>query len=90
MATPAKPQPTSEPLRHYYYATAGILSAIIKQPLQREVKSEVLRLHEDGGYKFRPEEPLRLEGILSYESGYAQVAGFASPRGFTTLTTSVV
>ena len=90
MATPAKPQPTSEPLRHHYHATAGILSAKIKQPLQKEVRSQVVRLPEDGGYEFRHVEPLRLEGILSYKSGYAQVAGFAGPDGFTTLTTSVV
>lgn len=90
MATPAKPQPMTEPFRHHYYATAGILSAKIEQPLKKEVKSEVLRLPDDGGYKFRPAEPFRLEGIISYESGYAQVAGFAGPHGFTTLTTSVV
>src|SRR5215467_9860477 len=90
MATPAKPQPTAEQFRHHYHATAGILNARIKQPLQKEVTSDVLRLPEDGGYKFRPAESFRLEGILSYVSGYEQVAGFEGPNGFTTLTTSVV
>jgi len=90
MATLAKPQPSGEPFHHRYYATAGILSATIEQPLQSEVKDRVLRLPYDGEYQFRLAEPFRLEGIISYESGYAQVAGFASRGGFTTLATSVV
>lgn len=93
MATLPKARAADEPFHHDYYAKADILSAKIKQPLEKEVESEVLQLPQDGGYKFTPAQPFRLEGIISYDSGYTQVAGHRSSKtghGFTTLTTSVV
>jgi hypothetical protein len=93
MATFPKSQPVSDLFHHHFHAAAEILSAKIEKPLRKEVEPEVLKLPEDGGYEFRPALPFRLEGIISYESGYTQVAGHQSPKAgqaFRTLTTSVV
>jgi hypothetical protein len=80
--------------KHYFHAAAHVLEADLKAPVVREVKQvSHVRLEPDGMYKFQPTGPLRLEGIISYESGYTQVGGHKSPKpghGFVTLTTSVV
>jgi hypothetical protein len=101
MATVPKEEPrdgihevTKEEPEHTFYATAHVLSANLEHPVTREVEREAhVRLHPDGTYKFQPSGPLRLEGIIAYESGYTQVGGHKSPKeghGFVTLTTSVV
>ncbi len=81
-----------EPI-HEYYAQADVLSADLEQPLRDEIKPRVhVKLPKDGHYQFKKAEPFRFEGILSYESGYTQVAGHPSSKtaGFTTLATSVL
>lgn len=78
---------------HEYYAEADVLSADLEQPLRDEIKPRVyVKLPKDGHYQFKKAEPFRFEGILSYESGYTQVAGHPSSKtaGFTTLATSVL
>jgi hypothetical protein len=78
---------------HEYYAQADVLSADLDQPLRDEIKPRVhVKLPKDGHYQFKKAEPFRFEGILSYESGYTQVAGHPSSKsdGFTTLATSVL
>ena len=78
---------------HEYYAEADVLSAELEQPLRDEIKPRVhVKLPKDGHYQFKKAEPFRFEGILSYESGYTQVAGHPSSKtaGFTTLATSVL
>jgi len=92
MATlPQSQQPTTAPFRHYYNATAGILSAKIDQPVRKAVETEVVKLSEDGVHQFRPAQPFRVDGIVSYDSGYTKVAGFANASGgATTVAISVV
>ena len=79
---------------HSYYADAEVLSANLVQPLEHEIKRQAyVKLPKDGQYQFKRAEAFRLEGIISYESGYTQVAGHRSAKpghGFTTLTTAVV
>ena len=94
MATMLKsPQEAIEP-SHMYYAAADVLSAELEQPLNERIKPRAhVKLPEDGHYQFKQADPFRLDGVISYRSGYTQVAGHPSlkqERGFTTLVTSVV
>jgi hypothetical protein len=78
---------------HRYYAEADVLSAELKQPLRDKIKPRArVKLPRDGHYRFKPADPFRFKGILSYKSGYTQVAGHPSSKvaGFTTLATSVL
>lgn len=101
MATLPKEEPTNqihevpdyEP-DHLFHADAQLLEAALQAPVIREVKRvSHVKLEPDGTYKFQQSGGLRLEGIISYESGYTQVGGHKSPKpghGFVTLATSVV
>jgi hypothetical protein len=78
---------------HNYYAEANVLSADLEQPLEEEIRPRAyVKLPTDGHYQFKHADPFRFEGILSYQSGYTQVAGHPSSKiaGFTTLATSVL
>ncbi len=78
---------------HNYYAESSVLSADLEQPLKEKIRPQArVRLSADGHYQFKKADPFRFEGILSYESGYTQVAGHPSSKiaGFTTLATSVL
>jgi hypothetical protein len=79
--------------KHTYQAEATVLSADFEQPVRETIKPRVhVKLPIDGHYKFKPATSYRLKGIISYRSGYSQVAGHKSAKtgGFTTLATSVV
>lgn len=94
MATQPKQPLFAESATHFYHADAEVLSAKIQQPIIEDVRSEVsVMLPKEGGYEFKPANPFRLKGIISYESGYAQVAGHKSSKhahGFSTLATAAV
>src|SRR6202034_3816723 len=84
---------------HQYYAEADVLSADIQQPVQDVIKprayvelSKKGRCEDKGHYHYKKADPFHLDGILSYEGGYTQVAGHPSSKiaGFSTLATSVV
>jgi len=84
---------------HEYYAEADVLSADIQQPLQDVIKprayvelSKKGHCEDKGHYQYKKADPFRLDGILSYEGGYTQVAGHPSSKiaGFSTLATSVL
>lgn len=78
---------------HNYNAEANLLTAELEQPLKEHIRpQEQVKLSADGSYRFKHAGPFRLEGILSYEGGYTQVAGHPSSKidGYTTLATSVV
>jgi hypothetical protein len=79
---------------HIYYAAADVLSADFEQPVHEKVPPRAqVKLPKDGHYQFKQADPFRLDGVISYRSGYTQVAGHRSPKqghGFTTLATSVV
>lgn len=94
MATLVKsPLNATEPY-HIYYAAADVLSADFEQPVHETIKPRAhVKLPEDGHYQFKQADPFRVDGIISYRSGYTQVAGHRNPKrghGFTTLATSVV
>jgi hypothetical protein len=92
MATMPKPFAINESV-HKYYAQASVLSAELEQPLEEEIKARAyVKLPKDGHYQFKKADPFRFEGIISYESGYTQVAGHPSSKsdGFSTLATSVL
>jgi hypothetical protein len=93
MAALAEPLTMSK-ASHTYHADAYVLSANLEQPISDDIKRQAyVELHEDGHYQFEPAEPFRRKGIISYQSGYTQVAGHRSAKpghGFTTLATSVV
>jgi len=78
---------------HNYWAEAEVLSADLKQPVEEKIRPRAhVKLPKDGHYHFKKADPFRFEGLISYESGYTQVAGHPSSKqdGFTTLATSVV
>lgn len=78
---------------HEYNAEADLLSADLIQPLKETIRPRArVKLLKGGHYRFKKADPFRFEGIISYESGYTQVAGHPSSKsdGFATLVTSVV
>ncbi len=78
---------------HEYHAEAFVLEAELEQPLEEKISPRVrVKLPKNGHYQFKHADPFRFEGILSYRSGYTQVAGHPSAKtdGFATLTTSVL
>jgi hypothetical protein len=78
---------------HAFHAEANVLYANLKQPLEEEIRPQAfVKLPRGGQYQFRQADPFHFEGILSYKSGYTQVAGHPSLKkaGFETLATSVV
>jgi hypothetical protein len=92
MPTPAKPPAKGGPV-HNYYAEANVLSADLKQPLKEKIPPRVqVKLPSNGRYQFKKANSFRFEGIISYQSAYAQVAGHPSSKsdGFATLATAVV
>jgi hypothetical protein len=92
MAALVNELPMVDPV-HDYHAEATVLNADLEQPLRDEIKPRAhVKLPKDGHYQFKQADPFRFEGILSYQSGYTQVAGHRSSKivGFTTLATSVL
>ncbi|MGA9978252.1 MAG: hypothetical protein WBQ08_06425 [Candidatus Sulfotelmatobacter sp.] len=93
MATPAKPPAKGGGPVHNYYAEANVLSADLKQPLKEKIPPRVqVKLPANGRYQFKKANSFHFEGIISYQSAYAQVAGHPSSKsdGFATLATAVV
>lgn len=80
-------------LEHIFHAHAYVLDAALEQPVRDKTGRQALvELPSDGKYQFQSAKPFQLFGVLSYRSGYTQVAGHKSPKGHghTTLATSVV
>lgn len=78
---------------HEYHAEASVLEADLQLPIEEKISPRVkVKLPRDGHYQFKHADPFRVEGILSYKTGYTQVAGHPSSKsdGFATLTTSVL
>jgi hypothetical protein len=92
MAARVNAFPVGDPI-HEYNAEANVLSAMLVQPLKETIKARAsVKLLKGGHYRFKKAEPFRFEGIISYRSGYTQVAGHPSSKsdGFATLATSVL
>ncbi len=78
---------------HVYDAEAYVFGAELEQPIRRVIDKEAfVELPESGGYRFKPAEPMRVEGIVSHRGGYTQVAGHRGchGRGSTTLATAAL
>ena len=78
---------------HLYHAQATLLQARLKHPVEERIHPRGhVKLPADGNYDFKHADPYRLDGVISYRSGYTQVAGHPSSKkdGFATLTTSVL
>ena len=83
----------SSRVAHIFHAHAYVLDAAMEQPVRDKTgRQGLVELPPDGKYQFQSALPFQLFGVLSYRSGYTQVAGHKSLKGpgHTTLTTSVV
>jgi hypothetical protein len=92
MAARVNALPVGNPV-HEYNAEANVLSASLIQPLKETIKARAsVKLPKGGHYRFKKADPFRFEGIISYRTGYTQVAGHPSSKkdGFATLSTSVL
>lgn len=91
-------QPKEMPRRatgpvHLFNADAFVLKADLKQPVTEQIEPQAfVGLPQDGAYQYKEVGPFKVKGVLSYTSGYTQVAGHPSSKGhgYTTLATSVV
>ena len=90
----ALPKPLEAIRKHVYHAEADILKADLEQPFHERIRPQAyVKLKGESHYQFKYAPHFRLEGILSYQSGYTQVAGHRSSKpghGYATLTTSVI
>jgi hypothetical protein len=79
---------------HLYHAEATVMSGNLHLPIVQDVRAQAhIALPETGGYLSQEANAYRLEGVLSYRSGYTQVAGNRDVKpghGWTTLTTMVI
>jgi hypothetical protein len=79
---------------HSFNAEANIIGGSLKLPLVQELRPHAhLTLQDSGGYISQRAESHRVEGVLSYDSAYTQVAGNLSTKpgqGWTTLNTTVI
>ena len=81
---------------HHYHAEATILTGELFHPLQQQIKPQTnAKLAETGGYLSEHSEPYRLEGVISFDKAYTQVAGGEDPtkpgdHGWNTLATTVI
>jgi hypothetical protein len=86
--------PGDERKDHLYHAEATVLHGDLDHPLVQEIKPQSnVKLSERGGYLSEHAEPYRLEGIISFQKAYTQVAGNIDSKknhGYSTLATAVV
>jgi hypothetical protein len=81
------------PNNHIYHADADVFRADLQEPIFRAVEKQgFVELPKKGGYEYKKLGAFQIEGLISYESGYSQVAGNPSTKhgGVSTLATSVV
>jgi hypothetical protein len=82
---------------YIYEGEADLLEIEMKEPFQEKVRPQAkVELHGSGEgshYQFKQSGPFRLEGIVSYQSGYTQVGGALSQKHqghYSTLVTSAL
>jgi hypothetical protein len=81
--------------KHHYHAEATVLTGDLFHPLHQQIKPQTnVKLPDHGGYLSEHAEPYRLEGVISFEKAYTQVAGSRDRtkphHGWSTLVTSVI
>jgi hypothetical protein len=63
----------------------------LQKPIQRVIEQQAsVKLPLGGGYQYLAAEPKRIEGIVSHEGGYAQVAGYKNASGAAITTATAV
>lgn len=82
---------------HTYHGEADLLEMEIKEPFHEKIRPQAqVELYGSGErshYQFKHAGPFRAEGIVSYQSGYTQVAGARSLKHegrYSTLVTSAL
>ena len=79
---------------HEYHAEATVLSGNIHLPLPQKIEPQAKsHLYHQGGYLSQHATEYRVEGVLSYQRAYTQVAGNLGKKpghGWSTLSTTVV
>jgi hypothetical protein len=105
MGSAAKSSPGSPPLgvveggkklqQNLYHSDSYVLSAVFEQPVSETINpiAEVnLLQYGDGNYQqFKSTGPFQFDGILSFQSGYAQIGAYKSAvHGYTTCTTAAI
>jgi hypothetical protein len=79
---------------HEFHADATIISGDLRLPLMQKIEPQTkAHLYHDGGYLSEHAAQYRLEGVLSFERAYTQVAGNRGTKdghGWVTLCTTVV
>jgi hypothetical protein len=79
---------------HIYQAEATALVGTLQRPFEHEIKPQAFtKLSERGGYEFNVTSDYRLEGAVSFQSGYTQVGGYDATlpcQGWVTLATASV
>jgi hypothetical protein len=87
---------TAPQREHHFHAEATVLTGNLLHPLKQEIKPQTnAKLPREGGYLSEHSEPYRLEGVISFDRAYTQVAGGEDPKkpadhGWNTLSTTVV
>ena len=90
--------PQADAATHEYHAQATVMTGMLEQPVNAAipVQAQVI-LPENGMLQYAaamPDQlPQQLRGIISFRSGYSQVAGHESTKaahGFTTVATSAI
>jgi hypothetical protein len=84
-----------KPQQNLYHSDSYVLSAELEQPLRKKIKpiAEVeLNERGDGNHhEFKSADRFRVDGILSFESGYAQIGAHKSADyGYATVTTAAI
>ena len=80
---------------HTYHAEAHALSGNLRLPVEQKIEPQAFAKFRDtrDGYFSEQAKPYRLEGVMSFQSGYTQVSGHRSLKpghGFVTLATAAV
>ncbi len=79
---------------HEFHADATVISGNLHLPLEQTIEPQAQsHLYAQGGYLAQYSDVYRVEGALSFQRAYTQVAGNASLKpnhGWSTLTTTVV
>jgi len=79
---------------HLYHSEATILEGHLRLPLVQKIEPQApAKLSEKGGYIAQEIEDYYIESVLSFRSGYTQVAGNLDEkpgRGWSTLSTTVI
>ena len=79
---------------HEFHAEATIVSGTLHQPFPQTIEPQAKsHLYHQGGYLAQHVGPFRVEGVLTFDKAYTQVAGNPGKKpghGWSTLSTTVV